>query len=185
MQPLSKTFYMGSIFGGVVLSIIIMVGAIMAATADPNAGGALMPLAFVPIAFSVVMWYVLIYKMWSAMPVGWGRTTPGKAVGFMFVPFFNVYWLFQVWWGWAQDYNRHASDQGGSLPRMSEGLALAMCILVFLTAIPLINLFAGIALLIVQIMVVSKVIHCVNALATQSRGTIPSAPSLGAAPHPA
>ncbi len=185
MQPMSKMLYMGSIFGGIVLSIFIMVGAVMAAAADPNAGGALLPLAFVPIFFSLVMWYVLIYKMWSALPSGWGRTTPGKAVAFMFVPLFNVYWLFQVWWGWAQDYNRFVSENNAPVPRMPEGLALTMCILVFVSAIPLINLFSGIALLIVQIILVSKVINAINALSTQGGRTMPSVPSLGASPQPA
>jgi hypothetical protein len=182
---MSKTFYMGSIFGGVVLSVIIVVGAVMAAAADPNAGGALVPLAFVPIFFSVVMWYVLIYKMWSALPLGWGRTTPGKAVALMFVPLFNVYWFFQIWWGWAKDYNRYAGESNADLPRMSEGLALTMCILVFLSAIPLVNLVSGIALLVVQIILVSKVINAVNALCTQGRRATPSVPSLGVAPQPA
>jgi hypothetical protein len=49
----------------------------------------------------------LIINMWTAIQDGNARTTPGKAVGLLFIPFFNVYWMFIVWSGFVTDYNNY------------------------------------------------------------------------------
>jgi len=46
-----------------------------------------LPLAVVTLVFSAM----LHYQMWQAVPERFRRTTPGKAVGFLFIPFFNFY----------------------------------------------------------------------------------------------
>ncbi len=50
---------------------------------------------------------ILLFKMWSNIQDENARTTPGKAVGFLFIPFFSIYWVFNVWSGFATDYNRY------------------------------------------------------------------------------
>ena len=47
--------------------------------------------------------------MWAAIQDGYARTTPGKAIGFMFIPFFNIYWMFQAIWGYSKDYNNFSN----------------------------------------------------------------------------
>ena len=37
---------------------------------------------------------ILLYRLWSLVPPEEAATTPGKAVGFQFIPFFNLYWNF-------------------------------------------------------------------------------------------
>lgn len=56
--------------------------------------------------------------------------TPGKAVGFIFIPFFNYYWIFVATVGLARRLNRLA--QLRSLPGrlVSEGVPLALCIII-------------------------------------------------------
>jgi len=78
---------------------------------------------------SAVVTFILIYKMWAAVQGRGARTTAGKALGFMFIPFFNFYWIFQVYWGWTKDYNRIPESDDVKLPSMPEGIALAVCIL--------------------------------------------------------
>jgi hypothetical protein len=56
---------------------------------------------------SQVLEYVLIYKLWKVVEDGYASTTPGKAVGFLFIPFFNYYWFFRAFWGLAKDLNRY------------------------------------------------------------------------------
>ena len=56
----------------------------------------------------VVVTFLVIWRMWSAIQDGHARTTPGKAIGFLFIPFFNVYWIFQVWGGFPADYNKYS-----------------------------------------------------------------------------
>jgi hypothetical protein len=47
----------------------------------------------------------LYYKAWLAIQDGYARTTPGRAVGYSFIPIFNVYWAFVVMVGFVADYN--------------------------------------------------------------------------------
>ena len=50
---------------------------------------------------------VLLAKMWSSIQDNWTTVTPGKAIGFLFIPFFNLYWIFRVWAGYATDYDNY------------------------------------------------------------------------------
>jgi hypothetical protein len=76
----------------------------------------------------------LIYLMWRAIQDGRPRTSPGKALGFLFIPFFNLYWFFQVTWGFARDFNAHLDRQGLRTRRLSEGLLLAYPILTIVSS---------------------------------------------------
>ncbi len=54
-----------------------------------------------------------------------------KAIGFLFIPFFNFYWIFVFWRGLASRINlqfRLRNEQ----PPVSVGLATAICILIFI-----------------------------------------------------
>ncbi|MEI7910740.1 MAG: DUF4339 domain-containing protein [Verrucomicrobiota bacterium] len=91
------------------------------------------------VAFAVLN-YIYLARIWSALQYGRPRTTPGKAVGLLFVPFFNLYWLFVAFYGLAQDWNRITTRFGdlNRAPKLSEGLFLAYCccsIVVFPVAI--------------------------------------------------
>jgi hypothetical protein len=79
----------------------------------------------VPIALSVPFMYVFLYKMWAAIQDGQARTTPGKAIGLLFIPLFNYYWIFQVLPGYATDYNKFVERHRINAPRLSQGLILA------------------------------------------------------------
>jgi hypothetical protein len=61
------------------------------------------------------------------------RTSAGKALGFMFIPLFNLYWAFEVYWGWTKDYNRIAEPDDVELRRMPERIGLAVCVLPLLS----------------------------------------------------
>lgn len=40
---------------------------------------------------------ILHYKCWAAVPPQYRFTTPARAIGFMFIPFYNFYWAFITW----------------------------------------------------------------------------------------
>jgi hypothetical protein len=84
------------------------------------------------------------------------RMTPGKAVGFLFIPFFNLYWLFQVYSGFATDYNNYLKEKNLQAPPLSSGLMTAMAIFIIFS-IPILNW-------IVQGMAISKLYDAVNAI---------------------
>ena len=53
-----------------------------------------------------IIFFIWLYQMWKQVPPAEAKTTPGKAVGFIFIPLFNIYWLI-VMPGWlSQHYNQ-------------------------------------------------------------------------------
>jgi hypothetical protein len=48
---------------------------------------------------------ILLYRLWSLIPFNYRRTSPGKAVGFLLIPFFSFYWNFVAFWGFSKDLN--------------------------------------------------------------------------------
>lgn len=58
-----------------------------------------------PLLAGGVLQYILVYKFWQVIQDGYTRTTPGKAVGFLFIPFFNLYWWFVAFFGLSKDQN--------------------------------------------------------------------------------
>ncbi len=88
------------------------------------------------VLYGTVLMYIVLFKMWAALqPWGLARTSPGKAVGFCFIPFWNFYWVFQAYWGWTKDYNRTISRHRVSARPVPEGLALTCCVLMLVLAI--------------------------------------------------
>lgn len=78
---------------------------------------------------AIVTWSIYHYRLWQLLPDQVAETTPGKAVGLMFVPAFNLYWVFRSHQGVNRGLNRliDAHRLGG--PRASVGLATAHSIL--------------------------------------------------------
>lgn len=103
--------------------------------------GVLAVLYLLEIAAMCFFWH----RAWRTIQDSHARTTPGKAVGLMFVPLFNLYWAFVVIWGFAKDYNafcvrRHLGNPPHRLP---AGYYLAVVVMwlgiVALRYIPLIG----------------------------------------------
>lgn len=146
MQPISKGFYLGSIVIGLVGGVVLVgIGLAVMAQGEEDAGLAILFLGYIPLIYGAIIGYVLIYKIWAAIQGPTARTTPGKAVGFMFIPFFNFYWIFQAIWGWTKDYNALIAQRGISGPRAPEGLGLATCIIAL---IPYVSVITPILMLI-------------------------------------
>ncbi len=80
--------------------------------------------------FGLAVFVVFIYKVWKPIQDGHARTSAGKAAGFLLIPFFNIYWLFQTIWGFAKDYNRFLDRNEFSTSKLPEKLYLAFSILI-------------------------------------------------------
>jgi len=120
-------------FGAIFLGFVLII-----ANEDlaPIAVGFIM-LGYGSILASGIMGLVLLYRCWNSIQDLPARTTPGKAVGFLFIPFFNLYWIFVANYGLAQDLEPYCQQRGIEC-KASPGLALAVCIL---QLIPYVNSF--------------------------------------------
>lgn len=109
---------------------------------------------------------IVIHRAWRTIQGSTARTTPGKAVGYLFIPFFNFYWIFQAYHGWAKDYNQHLANQGLDQPdkRASEGLFLATCILMVCGIIPILGLVAQFVGIIFGLITFSQLVRGTNYL---------------------
>jgi len=76
--------------GGVILAGLVELG-------NPDAANFLYLLMVPVMILSTVFFWILHYKCWKAIPEEYRETSPGKAVGFMFIPLFNFAWGFVTW----------------------------------------------------------------------------------------
>ncbi|MEJ6579342.1 MAG: DUF4339 domain-containing protein [Akkermansiaceae bacterium] len=85
---------------------------------------ALMILAGASMMFAGIYAYIILFRAWYCLQPGGARTTPGAAVGFLFVPIYSLYWIFVAFGGWAKDWNRIRASYPNlrSTPVVSEGL---------------------------------------------------------------
>jgi hypothetical protein len=178
-RRISKGFYFGGIIGGTVLSVLAVAFLLVIAAEgrgrDREAAAFLMLPALLPALAAVVLHFCLVYRLWDALRGGGARTTPGAAVGLLFVPLFNLYWIFQAYWGWTQDYNRLRETRGlRGLPRAPEGLALTCCLFAVLAVIPFIGPVLALVNVILMLIFLSHAIDCLNALAGAGQGTYPA-----------
>lgn len=171
MKKVKKGFYVtGWLAGHITFWILFSLGIaliIIGPKIDPSlkvAGWILYSISLVLLVFATVVGMVLLYKMWAAIEGIGARTTPGKAVGFLFIPFFNFYWFFQAYWGWTQDYNKIVRERQINAPIVPEGLALTIAIFQILGCIPYLGILFGLANLVLMAIFFAKGCDAVNAL---------------------
>jgi hypothetical protein len=179
---ISKGLYLTLILGGFVagaacfaFSFAGMISAAMASDAGRNQDAAtaifggsflIFLFGFICLISAAVAQLVLWYKAWAAIQDGHARTTPGMAVGLMFIPLFNLYWGFQAIHGFAVDYNKYIARHQRPVTPLSEGLYLSAPIMMVMGMIPFVNLLIGVVLLVVNVMLAMKTIDAINALAS-------------------
>lgn len=137
VKAASYGMWLGMFIGGAALALVALIGigATSNSTRDNSALiGILMGvggIGYILYIIGSVLTYIYIFRAWKCLEFGgFARTTPGKAIGFMFIPFFNIYWLFQAINGLAKDWNTTmgAYQELQLAPRMSEGVFLTFCI---------------------------------------------------------
>jgi hypothetical protein len=106
----------------------------------------------------------LIYRMWSFIQDGHARATPGKALGFCFIPLFNLYWVFQVFPGFAADFNRLVERHDLGVKKMPVGLFTTYAVLCVAGMIPFVGLVSGVVVLFVLPVMIAHICDGVNAL---------------------
>ena len=94
------------------------------------------------VLYGGIVLIVFLYRAWQVIPREEARTSPAKAVGFLFIPLFNLYWMFQAIWGFAKDFNGWNQKRNLAIRHVPESLALWICILVLACFLPYVGLVA-------------------------------------------
>ena len=117
-----------------------VVGIALASEHEAAVGGVMILLGLLGIIVGVVFSCLILHRGWSFVQDGKARTTPGKAVGFLFIPFYNLYWTFVAHYGLMQEFNRVAEARGKGRDTVVTGLALTYSIV---SIIPYIGIIFG------------------------------------------
>jgi hypothetical protein len=177
-SPLPRGFYVGTLLVTYGIAFVVSAAVILfmqfKVWGHDDAVPSLLSLliAGLLLVYGMVIFSILIYRMWAAIQDGHARTTPGKAVGFLFIPFFNLYWVFQALPGYATDYNRYLERNSLNNPKLPRGLFITYVILDFAALIPFVGLLLVLINFVIALSMVSKVCNAVNVL-----------PHLAATPH--
>jgi hypothetical protein len=118
---------------------------------------------------AIIVWLRLWYRAWAAIQDGHARTTPGRAVGFMFIPILNLYWFFVIVWGFAKSYNAYLERHSLDLPQLPEGLFLTSTVLVYASigigiSLPFLGFIPGLICAVIGIIVLVKTCDAINGL---------------------
>jgi len=124
----------------------------------------------------LVVMSVLHYQCWEALPPRFRATSPGKAVGFLFIPGFHIYWLFVSFPKLAEGILRWQRESGAERPVDARGLGVAYAVLegvsvygVFVS-LPLVDIPLTLASLVVFGLFYARVVSVANHLMARSRG---------------
>ena len=111
MTKISKGFYMGSIYGGFIAGIAFTVlSAFLIYNMVENLqnplsfryGPPIGTLILTAVSYILGVWFmaygfmvenILIYRIWDVIRDKKTRTTPGRAVAFLYAPLFAFYWI--------------------------------------------------------------------------------------------
>lgn len=80
-----------------------------------------------------IFFYIWLYQSWKSIPSQEREVSPGKAVGMLFIPLFNLYWIFVALPGLSGNLSR-ALGRRGIPTGAGKGLAITACILMMLVA---------------------------------------------------
>lgn len=113
---------------------------------DPDVSGVLALLGLPLFIVALVFVSLLHHRCWESLPSRFRVTTPSKAVGYLFIPLFNLYWAFISWPKLADGLLAWQKTQRTSVLTDARGLALSYAIL-FVCSMTL-GLIPGVASLI-------------------------------------
>jgi hypothetical protein len=100
-------------------------------------------------------------------------------VGLLFVPIFNCYWAFQVFWGFARDYNRYVDRHGLRTRKLPAWLFLVLPITGLFGMIPaqvFPPLFVCLTLanMVAALVLIAKICDAVNAVPATTAAVAPA-----------
>jgi hypothetical protein len=120
-------------YAGLYLFYIVGLALTSAGSDTAAVGSVVVGLGVLCWPMALVAGMVWLYQAWASVPDQMRYSdagkwiTPGQAVGYLFIPFFNLYWVFIANLGLCEAINRTLVAQGKP-PRAPKGLAIATCV---------------------------------------------------------
>ena len=142
-------FYM--LYGGLVIFTLFGLIALITKNSDIFIVGAI---GLWAILLAQIYIYVFIYQFWrfvidegKKVGLSFEVETPGKAVGYLFIPFYNIFvWTFKVFREFPLAFNRVAEAKGYKV-RMPLSPASNIPVWILVGIIPFVNIITSIALI--------------------------------------
>lgn len=140
-------------------------------------------IAFVALIPATVFCSMLHYQCWHALPAEYRVTSPGRAIGFLFIPFFNLYWAFVSWVKLADGYEVWQRESKVANRYTMRGLGitqailfcLAFALIPVLSLLPILSIAMGLASLMVFGLYYFNVVAAANQMiAGEPEGDQPS-----------
>jgi hypothetical protein len=168
---LAKGFYLGTVITAICVPLVALASVLASMISTSwwsrwyiSSLILLIGLVSVIALFGEIVFLVLTYRMWGAIQDGHARTKPGAAVGLLFVPFFNLYWIFQAYRGFAEDFNSFCARHSINPPLLPTGLFTAYGALLICGIIPFIGWPLIVVNFFVALAMISKICDAVNSI---------------------
>ena len=160
----SKGFFLGSwAFNGLALLMAVL-ATLYGSHVEKREAFELFYYSIIPMIYSASVMFIFTYKIWAAIQDGHVSISPKKAVGFLFIPFYNIYWAFKVIWGFSKEYNLFLARHSIKAPALPESLFLTYCILIWLGAIPMVGLYIVAINFVLGWLIINKTCDAINSL---------------------
>lgn len=82
-----------------------------------------------------VLHLLSIAKNWGSIQDSQSTVSVGKAIGFLFIPFFNYYWIFKVWGGFPKEYNAFIDRNNLAAPKIESNTFVILPIAIIVSAL--------------------------------------------------
>lgn len=96
--------------------------------------------ALAALLIALVRIFFFTYEMWNSIRDGHERMTPAQAVGFNFIPVFNIVWLYRCIWGFACDLNAYIDRHNIATQKVSTRIPLLYVTFWILSLIPYLSI---------------------------------------------
>jgi Domain of unknown function (DUF4328) len=138
--PLPKPGW-GLVTGWIICSVISFIGGFAALAVMIDSGShmndselavflAVLAVALLPTIPGAICYLVWLYQAWSSVPEPYRSASPGQAVGFLFIPFYNLYWVFRAVPGLSASIRRaEEAEHRGRAGGAGYGVGVAACVI--------------------------------------------------------
>jgi hypothetical protein len=109
--------------------VLLFFAALLAAEQDADSGAVIALPAIVLLLASWIYAFVTLHRCWSVVQANTNVTTPGMAVGLLFIPIFNFYWCFVATARLAGEAGKYLASLHGIKSPIGKGASITFCLL--------------------------------------------------------